>query len=351
MAEVNLQDFIFAETSKRKTNFYDYDTTIAGRRGSGKSTLAIELFKGHCCIVDVEKGNKYVDGVPKVEPNTWKELISLQKTWRKAMKQGAKPPFDVLLFDTQTKLALMCQEYVLDENDWEDFTQGSDGKNRWTVLKAEFNSVMEGFKELGFKVVYICHGKDKEFKPRNGEKYNQYVADVGATFDYQVLGSVDFIFYLEKNRVKDDKGNSKEVRRLILQNDVDYDVKCRFPELPDVIEYEEVEDGVAEFYSAWDSAVKGVDVKKQAQNAFDFASSTSNDEKEVDNNESEDKTEEDENKLESLQAKALAVRDVMLEDGMTRKEMAALLKEKFGTAKIKEVTDEGALSEFIKENE
>ena len=85
------------------------------------------------------------------------------------------------------------------------------------VRKQEYDTVMNGFKELGFQIVYICHGKDKEIKLRGQESYKQFVPDVSASFDYAVLGAVDFVFYLEKTRVKDASGESREVRRLILQ--------------------------------------------------------------------------------------------------------------------------------------
>lgn len=333
----DLMDFVFAEKSKPDLNFYDYDMTISGRRGAGKSTLAVELYKDNCCIVDVEDGNKQVEGVYKIKPTSWNELKKVQREWKRAIKAGNKPPFSVLLFDTQTKLQLMCQEYVLNENGWDDFTQGADGVNRWNVLKNEYTTLMNDFKNMGFKIVRICHGKDKQFRPRGQEPYNQYVADVGASFDYDVLGAVDFVFYLEKARVTDSDGNKKEVRRLVLQNDMDYDVKCRFPELPDEILYEEVEDGVKEFYKAWDEAVVHKSGKTKKQEAktekFEFASKQKEPEVESD-------------KLEELHNKAVEVRDSMTAT-MERKEVAAAMKNVLGTTKISECDDVAKLNEFI----
>ena len=336
---MDLQNFVFAELSQPKLNFSDYDITIAGRRGAGKSTLAVEFFKDTCCIVDVEKGNKQARGVYKIEPNSWKDIKKTQKEWKKAIKSGARPPFTVLLFDTQTKLAQMCDDYVLSTNGWEDFTQGDDGVNRWNIRKAEYNTVMNGFKELGFKIVYICHGKDKQIKLRGQETYNQFVPEVSASFDYAVLGEVDFVFYLEKVRVKDAKGDSKEVRRLILQNDLDYDVKCRFPELPDEIIYEEARDGVKEFFHAWDVAINGKeDVKEVNVPKFDFASI------EVVKDEDD---EDDSTLLEDLQNDAIKVRDTLLET-MERNEVVEILKEHLGSAVVSKCDNIDKLKAFIK---
>lgn len=338
----DLMDFVFAEKTQADLDFYDYDITISGASGSGKTSLAIELFKDRCCVIDVENGAKAFSGVYKVVPKDWDELKKIQRDWAKAIKKGVKPPFVVLLFDTQTKLQLMCQEYVLEENDWEDFTQGSDGKNRWNVLKNEYATVMNEFRRLGFKIVRICHGKDKTFKPKNQESYNQYTSDVGASFDYDVIGSVDFVFYLEKLRVNDE-GSTKEVRRLILQNDLNYGVKCRFPELPDEIIYEEVKDGVKAFYDAWDEAVairSGKAKDKPKEEKIEFAMK---DEAVVADTVEEQKTEYS---LEELQEKATEVRDTLLEE-YDRTEVISILKENLGTAKITSCEDVDKLQAFV----
>lgn len=340
----DLMDFVFAEKTQADLNFYDYDITISGASGSGKTTLAIELFKDRCCVVDVENGAKAFSGVYKVAPKDWDELKKIQREWAKAIKKGANPPFDVLLFDTQTKLQLMCQEYVLEENDWEDFTQGSDGKNRWNVLKNEYATVMNEFRRLGFKIVRICHGKEKTFKPKNQESYNQYTSDVGASFDYDVIGSVDFVFYLEKMRVSSE-GSTKEVRRLILQNDLNYGVKCRFPELPDEIIYEEVKDGVKAFYDAWDEAVatrSGEETTKEKKEKVEFAVK----EEPAKKVKPIEDSFEEEDDLESLQDKATKVRDMLL-DEHDRTKVISILKENLGTAKITSCDDMDKLKAFI----
>lgn len=346
----DLMDFIFAEKSEPDLNFYDYDVTIAGRMGSGKTTLAIELYKNDCCVIDVENGSKGFGGIYKIIPKTWGELKKIAREWKKAIKAGNKPPFSVLLFDTQTKLQLMCQDHVLSENGWDDFTQGADGVNRWNVLKNEYTTLMTEFKNMGFKIVRICHGKDKQFKPRGQEPYNQYAADVGASFSYDVLGAADFVFYLEKVRVTDENGNQKEIRRLILQNDMDYDVKCRFPELPDEILYEEVEDGVKKFYEAWDSAVahkkSGVKPKKvEAEKPFVFAEEPT---KSDDLEESDELEELDD--LEVLKNKAVVIRDKMLET-LDRQEVITVLKDALGTASIAKCNDVDKLKKFVADNE
>lgn len=345
---MDLMSFVFAEKSQADLNFYDYDVTIAGKRGSGKTTLAIELYKDDCCVIDVENGAKSFGGIYKVTPKTWKELKSIAKDWGRAIKKGARPPFSVLLFDTQTKLQLMCQEHVLDENGWDDFTQGADGVNRWTVLKNEYTSLMDEFKRMGFKIVRICHGKDKVFKPRGQEPYNQYAADVGATFDYDVLGAVDFVFYLEKVRVTDDDGGQHEARRLVLQNDLDYDVKCRFPELPDEIIYDEVADGVKQFYKEWDKAVNkkaGDEVVEDDELEMVFA--TKDPEPIRASQPDKPTVVEPELSLEDLHEQAVAIRDKMLSGGTERAEMITLLKDELGTASINKCTDKDKLKAFI----
>lgn len=353
---VDLANFVFAELSEPKLEFSDYDTTIAGRSGSGKTTLALEMFKGKCCLMDIENGGKAFRGIYKIVPSNWKDLLKIQKEWKKAIKAGNKPPFSVLIFDTQTKLSSMCDDYVLNANGWEDFTQGKDGVNRWNVRKKEYETLMNGFKELGFKIVYICHGKDKNIKLRGQEEYKQFVPDVSASFEYPVLGEPDFVFYLEKTRVKGSDDKPKEVRRLILQNDLDYNVKCRFPELPDEIIYENVSEGVKAFFKAWDTAVNNVEDDEPVEEpSFVFASVEETVEEPV--VESEPETTKIESdplpesfSLEDLRSKAIVIRDRLLEE-KTTDEVKAILKDKLGKVKIANVEDVEALKAFIKEFE
>ena len=353
--------FVFAQKSQPKLNFHDYDITIAGRRGSGKSTLAIAFFRDVCCLIDVEDGNKQLDDVYKIVPRNWKEIKDLQKSWKKAIKEGHQPPFSVLLFDTQTKLALMCDDYVLKQNGWEDFTQGSDGVNRWNARKNEYDTVINGFKEMGFKIVFICHGKDKQIKLRGQEPYNQFVPDVGASFDYAVLGAVDFVFYLEKTRIENARGEKEEVRRLVLQNDLDYDVKCRFPELPDEIIYREAVEGVKAFHEAWEVAVnKKTPSKPQVEVAEVFVSKPEPAPvKEEPVKETPVKSdplpksfddEEDDLDIDELRTQAIAVRDKLMTE-METDEVKAILREELGKIKIANVDDVEALKAFIAKHE
>lgn len=355
---VDLANFVFAELSQPKLDFSDYDTTIAGRSGSGKTTLALEMFKGKCCLVDVENGGKAFKGIYRIVPTSWKELLKVQKDWKKAIKAGHKPPFSVLIFDTQTKLSAMCDDYVLNANGWEDFTQGKDGVNRWNVRKKEYETLMNSFKELGFKVVYICHGKDKNIKLRGQEEYKQFVPDVSTSFEYPVLGEVDFVFYLEKTRIKGADDKPREVRRLILQNDLDYNVKCRFPELPDEIIYENVTEGVQAFFKAWDNAVNGDD-NEEVETNFAFASATETvSEPKVEVASVIDEDDEDDDlqvdplpesfSLEQLQSQAIEIRDMLLEE-KPQDEVKAILKEKLGKVKIANIDDVNALKAFINE--
>ena len=349
---LDLASFIFAELSEPKLDFSDYDTTIAGRSGSGKTTLALEMFKGKCCLMDIENGGKAFRGIYRQVPTSWKELTKIQKDWKKAIKAGHKPPFSVLIFDTQTKLSAICDDYVLNANGWEDFTQGKDGVNRWNVRKKEYETLMNGFKELGFKIVYICHGKDKNIKLRGQEEYKQFVPDVSASFEYPVLGEVDFVFYLEKTRVKGKDDKPMEVRRLILQNDLDYNVKCRFPELPDEIIYENVEEGVKAFFKAWDKAVNDVEEESVTEPNYEFASVVEEPVEEVVEAAEElasDPLPQSFN-LEDLRSKAIVIRDRLLES-KPQDEVKAILKDKLGKVKIAAVEDVDALLTFIKEFE
>lgn len=340
----DLQEYVFAELSEPKLNFYDYNVSIIGRSGAGKSTLAVELFKDVCCIMDVEKGNKQVRGVPKKEPKDWKEIKAILKEWSDAIKKGFRPPFQVLLWDTQTKLAQMCEEYMKKTKGWKDFQMGADKVNRWSALKDEYSSVLNGFAQLGFKNVNILHGGDKEIKLRNQEPYQQFTAKVGATYEYSALGEPDFVFYLDLIRIEDEQGKPKTVRRLVLQNDADYFTKCRFPELPDDIIYEDYRKGVKAFYKAWDEAVNNKnEAVEEDETSYSFASTNDN---EVIEEVVEDKVEEIVETIEELQEKAANIRDELFKTN-TQKEVANILKKELGNIKVAEVTDKVKLIEFI----
>lgn len=344
------QDFVFAPLSVPELDFYKYNLTIVGRRGAGKTSLALELFKGHCCLFDFEEGSKKAKGVPKIVPKNWKQFKSELDRWSKGMKKGAKPPFDTIILDSATAVIDMVSAHVLSENDWDDFNQGTDKVNRWSVLKKEFNDTMNGWRNLGFSIVWVCHPKDKVFKSRVQEDYNMYSADVGTTFDYQILGAADNVFFLDLARVEDSEGKKRWARKLILQNNIDYDVKCRFDALPDYILYDGPKNGVKKLLDSWDEAarIEYGDVEEQYDDT-PFVEVDDEPSKPPKGESANPAPEVNKYNLEDAREKGIEVRDTIRDTlGWSAKETKDFLLGVFdGEYKIKEIENVDKLNKFI----
>lgn len=350
-------------------NLDNYSMTLFGQDGSGKSSLmyAIRRKLGSTVIFGYEDRFKGIPKIRVVEHTKWKGITKKEeeanktggKHWghldtikqlRKDINAGKGLPFKNIIIDTVGKAYVMCQDAVMEDNEWE--TMSGDRGARYPVVGKTFMDSVYELRSMGFIVNFVAH--DKVISGDDNE-VDKISPDAANQIKHLVMGGIDIIAYLEK--IVDEEGN--EVRRLWLSGHPSYKLKTPLYGFPKYIEYETVEEGANKFIEAFNKAVKIT--QEMADEGQDISNPNSENEKIVEvaevkipTVEEDDELETDELpeefNLESLRAKAIEVRDELRKD-KDDSEVKAILRKELGTVKIKSYEDVDKLKAFIEKYE
>ena len=332
-------------------NLDNYSMNLFGSDGSGKTSLmyAIRRKLGSTVIWGYEDRFKGVPNIRVIEMHSWKDHLEYVKALKKGLKAGKQLPFKNIIMDTVGEAYVMCQDAVMEENDWE--TMSGDRGARYPVVGKAFMDSVRELKHMGIIVNFVSHDKvvmnDGEVDKINPDTANQ--------IKHLVMGGIDIIAYLEKVVVEDDEGEVKEVRRLWLSGHPSYKLKTPLYGFPKYIEYETVEEGAEKFIAAFNKAVKIT--QKMADEGQDVSNpNAENDavveqvEVSIPGNDEDDDLDDEEVvetlNLEELRAQAISVRDALRED-KTDDEVKQILRSELGTVKIKSYEDAAKLKAFI----
>lgn len=321
----------------------NYSFTITGDGGVGKSTFANALFNriGRSVTFGCEDRFK---GIPNLKlvpiwKDGWDAFVGYKNRLCKGLKEGNIRPFDHMVIDPVGQLGKMCEDYVCQENGWDNISTAPYGAG-YTAFEKEFSSVIAEIRNMDIRVDFVCHGKNETITPPRQEGYNVQMPDIQKKLKYLVKDEVDFLLYLSKVRKVDANGDAVTVRRLYLQNYPEFALKVPLDGFPDYIEWDgEVEEGVEKFIKAFERAVAYT--KEKANNESDTNSPAENVSAAPTVDESADVD------INKLREKAESVRDNMISSGMSKIDVANAMREVMGTAKVKEIEDPKALIEFI----
>ena len=241
-----------------------------------------------------------------------------------------------MVIDPVGQLGKMCEEYVCQENGWDDLGSAPYGAG-YQAFEKEFYTVIADLRDMGIRVDFVSHGKNETITPPRQEGYNVQMPDIQKKLKYLVKDEVDFLLYLSKVRKVDANGNAITVRRLYLQNYPEFALKVPLDGFPDYIEWEgEVEEGVDKFINAFNRAVEYTNAKVTGR-PLPVRPDTN----------VESVPAEETVSIDELRDRAEKVRDNMIESGMSKIDVANAMREVMGTAKVKEVDDINALRAFI----
>lgn len=345
MAKKEIIDLFSLTKQEVDSDISHYQFTITGAYGAGKSTFANALFNkvGSAVTFGFEDRFKGIKDIRVIPITSWREALEYKKMLNKGIREndGVNPfDFDTIVFDPVGRAAKLCEEYVCDENGWETLADGSYGKG-YAVFEDEFNSYVMDLKRMGFIIANIAHGRtDTITPPRASEGYQVFVPDVPKKLKYAVQGEADFVLYLDVLRQVDETtGINRPVRRLYLQNYADFELKVPLDGLPDYIEYETVDEGVAKFIDAFEQAVKVT----SGEGKTDPPKKDAVVDKKV------KKQDPPKDVLYELKNAAIGVRDDLLKD-IEKEDVVDLLIKFLGTPNITECNDEDKLNVFIDQN-
>lgn len=208
------------EKSKPKNDITTSKICILGRPGTGKSTLASQLSK-KVLFADLDNGTQYLSVYRNPSAlNTWSDL-------EKYVDAFIASDFTALAIDTAKKYLDMAEVEICARYKVKLIKDVGYGGG-YTETKKLFMSLLEKIVRNGKGVILITHDKLKEYTSADGVAYTSTGIDLPKSYENEVVGFCDFVFFTYRNSKKE----------LVLKTKADAKVeglKDRSNSLPDKI--------------------------------------------------------------------------------------------------------------------
>ena len=201
-----------------------YITYIYGPGGAGKTTFGVQA--PGALLLAFERGYNALPGVLAQDITTWGQM---KEVLRELKKPEVKATFKTIIVDTVDIASVLCEKYICSQLGIENIGDGGWSTNGWAKVKRAWEQTFRAITMDGYAVVFISHAKDKTFKPKNGNEYNQIVPSCSTAYNEIIKNMADIMGYINVD------GNE---RKLVLRSpDGSVDCKCRFKHIAPVIEF------------------------------------------------------------------------------------------------------------------
>lgn len=201
-----------------------YITYIYGPGGAGKTTFGVQA--PGALLLAFERGYNALPGVLAQDITTWGQM---KEVLRELKKPEVKAAFKTIIVDTVDIASVLCEKYICSQLGIENIGDGGWSTNGWAKVKREWEQTFRAITMDGYAVIFISHAKDKTFKPKNGNEYNQIVPSCSTAYNEIIKNMADIMGYISVD------GNE---RKLVLRSpDGSVDCKCRFKHIAPVVEF------------------------------------------------------------------------------------------------------------------
>ena len=212
------------QPNKVSRDLSGYITYIYGPGGAGKTTFGVQA--PGALLLAFEKGYNALPGVLAQDITTWGQM---KEVMRELKKPDVKAAFKTIIIDTVDIASVLCEKYICSQLGIENIGDGGWSTNGWAKVKREWETTFRTITMEGYAVIFISHSKDKTFKPKGGNEYNQIVPSCSTAYNEIIKNMADIMGYIEVEGAQ---------RRLVLRSaDGGVDCKCRFKHITPVIEF------------------------------------------------------------------------------------------------------------------
>lgn len=196
----------------------------------GKSTLAHELFQEKGLFLAFEQGYNALSGVFAVDVTKWADLIQINKELKKPEVQSK---YKVLVIDTVDIMHKYAVKHICLKEGVQTLGDIAHGKGYALVDDLIFDMI-KTWENLGFKLFFISHSKEKNEKLPTGGEIQKYIPSVERRTLNIVSKFVDNILF---GYISID-GEGQEVRTLYTRETLSYSAGSRFSSLPSEIPFD-----------------------------------------------------------------------------------------------------------------
>ena len=218
---INLMNLTPTKVSRDLSGYITY---IYGPGGAGKTTFGVQA--PGALLLAFERGYNALPGVMAQDITSWGQM---KEVLRELKKPEVKATFRTIIVDTVDIASVLCEKYICSQLGIENIGDGGWSTNGWAKVKREWESTFRAVTMEGYALIFISHSKDKTFKPKNGNEYNQIVPSCSNAYNEIIKNMADIEGYIDVDGSQ---------RRLVLRSaDGSIECKCRFKYITPVIEF------------------------------------------------------------------------------------------------------------------
>ena len=210
---------------------------------SGKSTFAFQSFGQECLFLACENGYGALSGVMAVDITKWGDLVALNKQLK---MPEIKAKFKVLVIDTVDIMHKYAVKQICQREGVQALGDIPHGKGYSMVDDLIFDMI-KNWENLGYKMFFISHTKEKTEKLPTGAEIQKYIPSVERRTLNIVSKFVDNILfgYITIN------AEGQEERAIFTRETLSYSAGSRFTKLPSQIPF-----NAKEFKATWERAIE-----------------------------------------------------------------------------------------------
>jgi len=210
---------------------------------SGKSTFAFQSFGQECLFLACENGYGALSGVMAVDITKWGDLVALNKQLK---MPEIKAKFKVLVIDTVDIMHKYAVKQICQREGVQALGDIPHGKGYAMVDDLIFDMI-KNWENLGYKMFFISHAKEKNEKLPTGGDIQKYIPSVERRTLNIVSKFVDNILfgYITIN------AEGQEERTIFTRETLSYSAGSRFSKLPSQIPF-----NAKEFKATWERAIE-----------------------------------------------------------------------------------------------
>ena len=236
-------DLLNLQPNKVSTGLDNYNSMIYSLPKSGKTTFAYQSFGQECLFLACENGYGALSGVMAVDITKWGDFVALNKQLK---MPEIKAKFKVLVIDTVDIMHKYAVKQICQREGVQALGDIPHGKGYAMVDDLIFDMI-KNWENLGYKMFFISHAKEKTEKLPTGGEIQKYIPSVERRTLNIVSKFVDNILfgYITIN------AEGQEERTIFTRETLSYSAGSRFSKLPSQIPF-----NASEFKRVWEKAIE-----------------------------------------------------------------------------------------------
>lgn len=190
-------DLLAIQPNKVSTDLSGYVTYIFGAPKTSKTTFCSQM--PNVLLLATETGYSAIPGIIAQDIHSWGEM---KQVVRELRKPEVHERFQSIAIDTYDIAVSLCEKYICQREGVDNISDLAYGKGT-RMVRNELEETLRTIVQMGYALVIVAHDKDKTFKRKSGEEYNQIVPSIPPSYNEVAANMADIYAYSHQELLKD----------------------------------------------------------------------------------------------------------------------------------------------------